>query len=449
MNKTASVNSWGSACSALVVVLGLASFVSAQAEVVYQEYGGVVVGEAEIYSSRTNDASGKSWLVIPDESVGTGTVINARGGAYIQALPDDGVGGGPLANPSIYYKMQIFTPGTYRLYLRQEGNMSINSGGNSDSMFADIVEIKDGTAGVFGSATNAVADWYEFTPGVDGNFATTPWYTTSQPEVNQAGAGGYSANWVIKREGTYTLRLTVREDGCAVDAWVFQLSSLPAPTDDGPAMSPLTPSRCFIGAAADTYLKRADATTAHGSETDLLIKNDDTANLSGLDRNTYLRFDLSSLAGLTNDTLLVTNATLKIDQVSEGTTTNHAIYVAVIAEDATAETFDENLLTPNTSDVWSTSNDEGVNFSKVFGNAPIGSFISASSNNNKTVTFSSQALVNAIRADTDGVLSLVLYRTFDNPAGADTFASKEHATLNQPRLVLDIGHWRGTMIMLQ
>ena len=423
---------------------------AALADIVYQESGGVVVGEAEIYSSRTNNTSGKSWLVIPDESAGAGTNLNARGDAYVQALPDDGTGGGPLANPSIYYKMQIFTPGTYRLYLRQEGNMLIGNGGNSDSMFADIVEIKDGTAGVFGSATNAVADWYEFTPTVDGNFATTPWYTTSQPEVNQAGAGGFSADWTIKREGTYTLRLTVREDGCAVDAWVFQLSSLPAPTGDGPAMSSLTPSRVLTQAVADTYLKRSDTTTAHGGETDLLIKNDDTANPSGLDRNVYLRFDLAALAGLTNSTLTVTNATLRMDQLSEGsTTTNHAIYVAAIAENATAELFDEASLTPSTSDVWSDSNDEGVNFNKIIGNAPLGSFIIASSNNGKTVTFSSQALVDAIRADTDGVLSLVLYRTFDNPAGADDFASKENTSYNAPRLVLDVGHARGTLIMFQ
>lgn len=431
-----------------VALLGVFALNPAQADTLYQEYGGVVVGEAEVYSSRTNDASGKGWFVVPNENAGTGTIINARGGAYIQSLPDSDSGGGPLVAPAISYKMQIFTPGTYRLYLREEANMSYNTGGSSDSMFVDIVELKDGTAGVFGSATNAIADWYELTVGgVDGNFATTPWYSTSQPEVNQAGAGGYNSDWVIKREGVYTLRFTMREDGSAVDAWVFQLNSLPAPAGDGPAMSALVPSRVLIQAAGDTFLKRSEATIPHGTNTDLVLKNGATSISEDLDRNIYLRFDLSALSAFNG--MVLTNASLRIDQISEGIGSNHEIYVAAIADSATAEKFDEATLTPNTSDVWSSTNDEGVNFDKIIGNAPLGSFVIASSNNNKTVTFDNAPLRDVIRADTNSVLSLVLYRTLDH-SSTDSFASKEHATLNPPRLVLSYrDEQHGTLITLR
>jgi len=416
----------------LISLLILFYLIPVRADILYQEIGGVVVGEGELYSSRANDASGNGWFVVPGESAGGGTITNARGDSYVQSLPDNGSGGGPLVPPSISYKMQIFTPGTYRLYIRKEGNMDIGSGGNSDSMFMDIVELKDGTAGVFGSATNAIADWYETTAGVDGDFSTTPWSSVCQPEVNQAGAGGYNSDWVIKREGVYTLRFTQREDGAAVDAWVFQLASLPAPTDGGPAVSALTPSRIVIEATGDTYLKRNEPSTAHGGETELALKNDTPETPADLDRTIYLRFDLSPLSAFGE--MILTNATLRMDLISEGMGVDHNICVAVIAETATAETFDELTLTPNLSDVWSASVDEGVKFDKVFGGVPVGEFLISTSANGKMVTFDSPGLLEAIRADTDGVLSLVLYRTVDG-AATDSFASKEHAALNPPRLV--------------
>ena len=44
--------------------------------------------------------------------------------------------------------------------------------------------------------------------------------------------------WVINDPGIYTLRFSQREDGSAVDAFVFQLSNLPPPTGTGPPQSP-------------------------------------------------------------------------------------------------------------------------------------------------------------------------------------------------------------------
>ncbi len=432
---------------ACVSLSGLLTVGSARADVIYQERNGMVVGEAEIYSSRTNTAAGDGWYIVPDENAGAGTNLHARGGAYVQSLPDNGTAGGPTNPPSISYKMQIFTPGTYRLYLRLGGNTTVGGGGNSDSIYADIEELKDGF-GVFGSATNKIADWYELAAGVDGDFATTPWYSTAKPEVNESSATGYNADWTIKREGVYTLRISEREDGAALDAWVFQLSSLPAPTLDGPAVSSLTPSRLLVEAVADTFLKRNEPTTPHGTNTEIVVKNDASATPGDLDRNLYLRFDLSGLAGLTNEVMAVTNAELRIDLVAAGTITNHAIWVAAIAEDATAENFDEDLLTPSTSDVWDPSTDEGVKLDKLFGNAPLGSFFVDTTLNGKTLTCDGSGLRHAIRADTNGVFSLVLYREFDNP-GTDLFASKENASYAPPRLVLSIGpRQSGTMMML-
>jgi len=328
------------------------------------------------------------------------------------------------------------------LYIRREGNNSIpdSTAGSSDSIFMDIVELKDGdrTTGVFGSPPNLIADWYEAAGNVDGDFATVPWNTSCQAETNSAGASGLSADWLIPTQGVYTLRFSQREDGAAVDAFVFQLKTLPAPTDDGPAMSSLVQNRMAFETVADTFVKRDNGSDPlHGADTELIIKNDwQTTGTSGLDRNTYLRFDISGLSALEGMTL--TNATLEIDLIDEGIGTNHNIYVAVIAEDAMAETFDEYLLSssispPSSNDVWSSTSDEAVDFTKVFGGAPVGSFVIHTNDNSKTMKFDAPGLLEAIRADTDGVLSLVLYRTFDSSAG-DSFASKEHATLFPPRI---------------
>jgi hypothetical protein len=331
--------------------------------------------------------------------------------------------------------MQIDIPGIYRLYIRREGNATDTStAGSSDSMFMDIVELKDGTAGVFGSTTNAIADWYEVAGAVtagDGDFATTPWNTSCAPEINDAGASGYTIEWLIPTQGVYTLRFTQREDGAAVDAWVFQQKYLSAPTGDGPAMTATNSSRIVSVAVGDTYVRRDDGEPAYGTGTVLRVKNDLTTNPSGLDRNVFLRFDISALSDLEGMTL--TNATLKIDLLSEGIGTNHNIYVAVIGEDTTAESFDELTFTNKSSDIGSDLNEENLDFSKVYGGAAVGSFLISASDEGKTVTFSSPELLNAIRDDTDGVLSLVLYRLVGH-SQSDDFASKEYTTRFPPRL---------------
>src|SRR5436305_6738231 len=46
----------------------------------------------------------------------------------------------------------------------------------------------------------------------------------------------------ISTPGTYTIRISQREDGSALDAFVLQLASLPEPDDPGPDESPIVGS---------------------------------------------------------------------------------------------------------------------------------------------------------------------------------------------------------------
>jgi autotransporter-associated beta strand protein len=189
---------------------------------------GQYVIEAENFTSRDNfpGTPPDSWLVVPDESASTGTLTNVRG-KFVQSLPDGtGGGGGPMLAPSISYAMNIVTPGVYRLYVRWDGNSL--AAGNSDSMFVDVVELKDNTGGT-------IPDWYELQHTVDGNFDTIPWDNSGGFETDAAGITATPMQFTITTPGTYTVRFSQREDGAAVDAFAFQLASIAAPTGFGPA----------------------------------------------------------------------------------------------------------------------------------------------------------------------------------------------------------------------
>jgi hypothetical protein len=206
---------------------------------IYIESFGQVVGEAELFSFRSNNGTSDNWNIVPTETPGVGEISNARGGKFVQALPDSipnqvfgFTAGGPTGS-YIEYVMRITTPGMYNLYVRWDGTDDNTTFGESDSLFADIVELKDGLGG-------SITDWYELTDeGLDEDFASgsTVWDFTGGIEQDQFSASDNMMAWNINTAGDYTLRFSQREDGAAVDAFVFQLSSLSAPTGNGPAIS--------------------------------------------------------------------------------------------------------------------------------------------------------------------------------------------------------------------
>jgi hypothetical protein len=255
---------------------------------VYQESGGRVVVEAEHFHERTTSATGHRWAVIPDESGKPDAPVdagfaNARGGKYVQSLPDGGenrnvdtsvVGTGNV----IDYKVQINTLGTYRLYLRWGG-----FDGASDSIYAEIVELRDGITG-------GRADWYRYSATVNGDFATAVntatggtaagWNGSGAPaggadQISGGPAGEVAATWAISTPGVYTVRISQREDGSALDAFILQLTSLAEPNDPGPTESSLATSYVLItqqptdaaGAPGQNATFRIAATTGTATAT--------------------------------------------------------------------------------------------------------------------------------------------------------------------------------------
>jgi len=182
------------------------------------ESGGVARGEAENYHEAVT-RSGVSWM---EELEGEGDFSNSSGGAYMISGPDGSSGVAPYPDGAcIEYQIEVSTTGTYRLWLRWAGN-----GGGSDSIFAGIVELGDGPGGA--------PDWYEDSGHATADFDDSDWDSLGEAEANTANAAQNPMVWEISSPGTYTLRVAIREDGSALDAWALQLDSLPPPGEGPP-----------------------------------------------------------------------------------------------------------------------------------------------------------------------------------------------------------------------
>jgi hypothetical protein len=181
---------------------------------------GRVVIEAHQYDSADR------WVIVPTEAPGSPTrFVNARGDIYVQ-IPDGQGGSSPaVTSRAITYQFEVTQAGTYEFFPRWTG-----WDGGSDSIFADIVQLKDGTGGT-------IADFYEFTGGGNSDFSSPAWHTSGGFETNSGGVPGSSpaASWNFAVPGVYTLRINAREDGAALDAFVFQLAGGGAPAGMGPA----------------------------------------------------------------------------------------------------------------------------------------------------------------------------------------------------------------------
>src|ERR1051325_4153302 len=81
------------ACLAALTIIGLPVMAAT-----YKEQAGVVVVEAEHFDTRTSNADGHVWQIMPDENGNPNTAAdagftNARGDKYMQSEPDAAGGG--------------------------------------------------------------------------------------------------------------------------------------------------------------------------------------------------------------------------------------------------------------------------------------------------------------------------------------------------------------------
>ena len=431
--------------AAVAVALGAQH---APAAIIYLESGGRVVGEGEAFSNRVDVVpQGDSWLVVPTEDPGAGGLNGARGGQFVQSLPDQsGAGGGPNVPPEIHYQMDITTPGTYRLYLRW-ANTQLNGGGNSDSMYVDVMEIKDGIGG-------SQADWYEMV----GNSGSFRWDAGGQAEINSAGAADNPITWDIPSPGIYTFRVTQREDGSAVDAFVFQRSNLPAPVDFGPPPSlvagPKPGYAQTLTADADTYVRLGGGQNDDnfGNATVLSVKDSGTGSTT---RKGYLRFDLSDVKGPIMDAQLQLEVTLNNNGTADDTPNLYTVNVFAL-NDGVNDTWIEGSgetgvsgATPPNPIIWDNAPANNTGSNGLIGSdvTLLGQFLVPAINpaldpDPVIVSFANfqsdtpDAFIDFLNSNPDGLVTLILTRAGGNNNLG--FASKEHATAMIPTLALNV-----------
>ena len=211
------------------------------------ETNGLAVIEAEHYTVRVNSGD-HSFAVVPDEAPfsarGTNaTYLNARGGRFLQVQPNNGQNKGSDVSlvgtaPYVDYAVKITTVGEYQLYLRVIG---WDADGSTDSVYAEILSNGQRLA-------TPNPGWYRYgglLPGVlpmdfsqlrNNPTDSTPvgWTGYAAPEHVDGTDSDVPAVFTIDTAGTYTIRISQREDGTSIDALILQLSSMDPPVSPGP-----------------------------------------------------------------------------------------------------------------------------------------------------------------------------------------------------------------------
>jgi len=188
--------------------------------------------EAEAFTSRNNGSARGNWVKVVSKTnliqdceqegeAAATTPGDAQRGAYILAVGKnavDALGSADYDGPTVDYRVNVKTPGTYRLYLRWAGKDD-----NTDSVYAMLLaEEGDSPKGpeyflYHGRSLKYYDGW------------VWDWYGLKDQSRCAFAGRGEAAEWEIDRPGVYTIRLGCREQGTAVDSLVFQTKDLRSP----------------------------------------------------------------------------------------------------------------------------------------------------------------------------------------------------------------------------
>ncbi|MDB6040315.1 MAG: putative vgr-related protein [Verrucomicrobiales bacterium] len=220
----------------------------------FLEIDGQAVIEAEHYTSKVDGSGGAPFLIVPDEAPFTAggtneSYLNARADKFIQGQPDIGGNKGNDVSlvgtaPYVDYSVKITTVGEYQLYLRV-----IGWDGSSDSLYAELLSDNQRLPAPnpgwyrYGGLLPAVLP-LDFSQLRNNPTDPTPvgWTGYAAPEHVDGTDADVPAVFTISNPGTYTVRLSQREDGTSVDTLILQLSSMTPPTDPGPSESGFEPA---------------------------------------------------------------------------------------------------------------------------------------------------------------------------------------------------------------
>lgn len=172
-----------------------------------------LIVEAEYFTYRSDVGVGDwyvhNWVPDPGYAGGGVNITGATRGTFIYTV-DTGAGTKPPFRHYTAYEIIIETIGSYLFHIRSTGPNLL-----SDSLFIDIVEIP----GYWETTVISQFNQFDGTPG--------DWNTLGEANVDTGNASCCPMLFNFTTTGRYTLRISAREDGVAVDAFALVHTDLP------------------------------------------------------------------------------------------------------------------------------------------------------------------------------------------------------------------------------
>lgn len=187
----------------------------------YTEVNGVIDIEAEEYHSKSNNPA-ERWEIFSEGSGNQGDVFTGSNGSFLQVVPDDGGVNGWPNDAYVDYLFYVPESARYHFYAKWTGK-----GDGSDSIYYNVREIEESIW------SNSFSRWYQDSGHETMNFNDYGYDGLGSAEVNARTVDQNPIYFDFPSSGYYTLRISSREDGAAIDAMRFVRESYDS-TEDGP-----------------------------------------------------------------------------------------------------------------------------------------------------------------------------------------------------------------------
>lgn len=195
-----------------------------------------------------------------------------------------------------------------------------------------------------------------------------------------------------------------------------------------------------LTADADTFVQLGSATTNFGTSADLVVKDSGSQSFT---RKAYIRFDVS---GLPLDNVVAASLDLVVSGRSSGSSTqaNYPVQIFGLADanagnnwiegNGGADNLPVGEITWNNAPANNTANNGLTAAATLLG----GFTVPGTANPGDLFSFSNAALLNFLKADTDGFVTFIVRRNGGTSANNLSFASSENTAQSGPRLNLVI-----------
>ncbi|MGC6455084.1 MAG: PQQ-dependent sugar dehydrogenase [Coraliomargaritaceae bacterium] len=185
----------------------------------FEESQGVIAVEAESYHSK-GSMNGDQWVDTP-EGGGSHASFTGSNGTFMQVSPDAGNQATWPGGAYLDYLIYIPRATTYRFSAKWTG-----SDETSDSIFYSIRELV---------ADDFSSGWYQDASHTIPDFTTYGYDNLGQSNIDHVTTSQDPITFTFPNAGCYTLRISSREDGAAIDAWKLEridYDPVPVANDD-------------------------------------------------------------------------------------------------------------------------------------------------------------------------------------------------------------------------